>query len=71
MQIADPSSGKTELIQAAKLLASSGLLFRGEHANLFARSCEDKVVITRGGSIANLSEDGFAVVTLQGDSYRT
>ncbi|MCL6517879.1 class II aldolase/adducin family protein [Alicyclobacillus sp.] len=60
------SSAKTELIQAAKVLASSGLLFRGEHANLSARVGENKVVITRGGSIANLGDDSFAVVTLEG-----
>ncbi|UOF91508.1 class II aldolase/adducin family protein [Fodinisporobacter ferrooxydans] len=61
-------SARAELIKAAKSLSASGVLFRGEHANLSARIEGDLVVITRGGSIANLSESNFATVTLQGET---
>ncbi|MCL6452710.1 MAG: hypothetical protein K6T78_03670 [Alicyclobacillus sp.] len=43
MSHVNPLNAKTELVQAAKVLASSGMLFRGEHANLSARLGEDKV----------------------------
>lgn len=60
-------TAKSELIQAAQSLERSGLLFRGQHANLSARTAEDRIVITRGGSIANLTKDSFAVVDIQGN----
>ncbi len=60
-------NAKTELIHAAGLLQASGVLFKGEHANLSARIDDDRIVITRGGSIAALDEDSFAAVTLQGE----
>ncbi len=60
-------NAKTELIHAARQLHASGVLFKGEHANLSARIDDDRVVITKGGSIATLDEDSFVVVTLQGE----
>lgn len=63
-------SAKSELRQAAKALAESGVLFKGEHANLSVRLDSGEVVITRGGSIASLDEDSFAVVTLEGNSVQ-
>ena len=60
-------NAKKELIQAARHLLASGVLFKGEHANLSARIDDDRVVITKGGSIATLDEDSFASVNLQGE----
>lgn len=60
------NQAKTDLIQSAKKLLSAGLLFKGEHANLSARVNEDQIVITKGGNIANLNEDGFAIVSIHG-----
>lgn len=59
-------SAKAELIRAANHLNATGVLFKGEHANLSARLTDGNIVITRGGNIGNLNEDSFAVVTLQG-----
>ncbi len=61
------SEAKTLLIQAAHQLASHGLLFRGNHANLSARISEDKIVMTKGGSIENLSPQDFSVVSVNGE----
>lgn len=62
----DVHSAKRELVKAAQHLAKTGMLFRGEHANLSARVDGDRVVITEGGSVANLTEDRLAVVDLHG-----
>jgi L-ribulose-5-phosphate 4-epimerase len=57
---------RQQIVQAAHLLATSGMLFRGEHANLSARLDEQHILMTRGGSIANLNPDDLAVVDLRG-----
>ncbi|PSR28246.1 MAG: class II aldolase family protein [Sulfobacillus thermosulfidooxidans] len=59
-------AAKEQLVQAAHYLASHGLLFRGNHANLSARISDNQIVMTKGGSIANLSVDDFAIVGLNG-----
>lgn len=57
---------RQQLVDAAHLLAKSGLLFRGEHANLSARLDDQHILMTRGGSIAHLSADDLAVLDLNG-----
>lgn len=58
---------RQQIVDAAHLLASSGMLFRGEHANLSARLDDQHILMTRGGSIANLSVDDMAVLDLHGN----
>ena len=48
-----------ELIRTANALRERGLLFRGAHANLSARQ-DDRLLITRGGSVANLGEKNLS-----------
>ena len=57
-----------QLIDAAQLLVNSGMLFRGEHANLSVRLDGDQILITRGGSIVHLGVDALAAVDLQGQT---
>ncbi|NMP24452.1 class II aldolase/adducin family protein [Sulfobacillus harzensis] len=57
---------RQSIVNAAHLLAESGMLFRGEHANLSARLDDTHIVMTRGGSIANLGVDDLAVLDLNG-----
>lgn len=58
---------RQQIVQAAHLLAKSGMLFRGEHANLSARLDDQRILMTRGGSIANLSADDLAILDLNGN----
>lgn len=58
---------RLRIVEAAHLLAKSGMLYRGEHANLSARLDDQHILLTRGGSIANLSGDDLAVLDLQGN----
>lgn len=58
---------RQQIVDAAHLLAKSGMLFRGEHANLSARLDDQHILMTRGGSIANLSVDDLAVLDLDGN----
>lgn len=58
---------RQEIIRAAQILAESGMLFRGEHANLSARLDEQHIIMTRGGSIGHLSESDLAVLDLHGN----
>ncbi|CAB3390882.1 protein of unknown function [Kyrpidia spormannii] len=60
------SRAKTELIQASRALRDAGLMFRGYHANLSARISEDAMILTKGGNVAHLDEDSFAVVRIDG-----
>lgn len=57
---------RQQIVNAAHLLSKSGMLFRGEHANLSARIDNQHILMTRGGSIANLSTDDLAVLDLSG-----
>ena len=54
------------IVDASRLLADSGMLFRGEHANLSARLNDTHILMTRGGSIADLSTDDLAMLDLNG-----
>lgn len=58
---------RQQIIDAARLLAHSGMLFRGEHANLSARLDDQHIVMTRGGSIGSLSPDDLTVLDLDGN----
>lgn len=60
------SQVREQIVAAAHLLAESGMLFRGEHANLSARLDDQHILMTRGGSIANLNVDDLAVVDVRG-----
>jgi L-fuculose-phosphate aldolase len=57
---------RQSIVDAAHLLAESGMLFRGEHANLSARLDGTHIVMTRGGSISNLRLEDLAVLDLSG-----
>lgn len=57
---------RAALVKTARQLAAAGLLFRGAHANLSARIDGDRMVMTRGGSVANLGEDDLALLDLSG-----
>lgn len=57
---------KEQLIQASRKLSASGVLFRGEHANLSAKMEDGRIVMTRGGNISNLNMDSFSLVNLDG-----
>lgn len=61
------TQAKEELIKAAQRLFKFDVMFKGEHANLSAKVGEDKIVMTRGGSISQLNMNSFAVVTLDGE----
>ena len=61
---------RQSIVDAAHLLADTGMLFRGEHANLSARLDETHIVMTRGGSIGHLRTDDLAVLDLSGHSTR-
>ena len=61
---------RQQIVEAAHLLASTGMLFRGEHANLSARLDDAHILMTRGGSIANLTENDLAVLELSGQLAR-
>ncbi|HBQ96640.1 MAG: class II aldolase/adducin family protein [Firmicutes bacterium] len=66
MRTTSPNEAREELVKTAHYLASHALLFRGNHANLSARISEDRIVMTRGGNIANLTVDDFALLTVHG-----
>lgn len=57
---------RQQIVDAAHLLAESGMLFRGEHANLSARLDDRHIVMTRGGSIAHLTSNDLVVVGMNG-----
>ncbi len=57
---------RQSIVDAAHLLADSGMLFRGEHANLSARLDDTHIIMTRGGSVANLRMEDLAVLDLNG-----
>ncbi|OPG15032.1 class II aldolase/adducin family protein [Ferroacidibacillus organovorans] len=62
----DVKDAKQAIIQAAISLRDAGLMFRGHHANLSARLSEDTMLMTRGGNVASLDEDSFAVIRTDG-----
>lgn len=60
------ASSKDAVVRASQLLASQGLLFRGEHANLSARIDHNQFVMTQGGFVAHLTTNDLAVLDLSG-----
>jgi ribulose-5-phosphate 4-epimerase/fuculose-1-phosphate aldolase len=54
------------IVEAAETLTASGMMFRGHHANLSARIAADRIVMTRGGSVARLTSEDLAVLDLGG-----
>ncbi|WDL98343.1 class II aldolase/adducin family protein [Alicyclobacillus sp. ALC3] len=62
----DIQTAKREIMLAAAALRDAGLMFRGHHANLSARLSTDTMLMTRGGNVANLDEDSFAVIRTDG-----
>ncbi|AOU97230.1 hypothetical protein BI364_03765 [Acidihalobacter yilgarnensis] len=57
------------LIRVADTLRQRGLLFRGAHANLSARA-NDRMLITRGGSVANLRTDDLAWLPISAEGMQ-
>ena len=57
---------KLQLIQASKTLFDSGVMQHSGHGNMSARIDGDRIVITSGGTLHNLTPDDFAVVMLTG-----
>lgn len=55
------------LIEVARKLQTRGLLFRGAHANLSRRD-GDRVLMTRSGSVANLSAEDLVWLDLGTDA---
>ena len=62
------SETRQQIVDATHLLAQTGMLFRGEHANLSARLDADHIVMTRGGSIAHLTPADLTVLDIGGRS---
>lgn len=62
----DVQQATKELIEASVALRDAGLMFRGHHANLSARLGSDTMLMTRGGNVANLDADSFAVIRTDG-----
>ncbi len=60
------SEAAAALIEAVEYLKANGLLGRRAHANLSARLTSDTMLLTRGGSVASLTDDSFAVIRLDG-----
>lgn len=58
-----------DLIRVADALCQRGLLFRGAHANLSART-DDRMLITRGGSVAKLHAEDLAWLPLSTQDIR-
>lgn len=63
------SNYKETLLSTAASLQQRGLLFRGAHANLSART-SDGMLITRGGSVADLKEDDLAWLPLTAEGLQ-
>lgn len=57
---------RQQIVDAAHLLGTAGMLFRGEHANLSARLDDTHILMTRGGSIAHLTVNDLVVLDLNG-----
>lgn len=62
----DIQQAKFELITVAQTLRDAGLMFRSHHANLSARLSTDTMLMTRGGNVAKLDENSFAVIQTDG-----
>jgi len=60
------NEARQAIVLAAHQLGESGMLFRGNHANLSARIDGDRFIMTRGGSIAHLTADDLAILDLSG-----
>lgn len=60
------SEAERGLIAAADALLKAGMMFRGQHANLSARIGRDHVLMTSGGSVAQLTAADFALLDLSG-----
>lgn len=55
-----------QILDAIALLFSNNVMSRSGHANLSARLDEQRVLLTAGGTVRNLTPEQFAVVTLDG-----
>lgn len=63
---AEPQALKEQLVRAAQLLFTSGVMQHSGHGNLSARLDDERLVITSIGSLRSLSVADFAVVTVDG-----
>ena len=55
-----------QILDAIELLFNNDVMSRSGHANLSARLDEQRIVMTAGGTVRNLTPEQFAVVTLDG-----
>ena len=55
-----------QILDAIEVLFNNDVMSRSGHANLSARLDEQRIVMTAGGTVRNLTPEQFAVVTLDG-----
>ncbi len=59
-------SARSALVRSAASLFSGGVMSHSGHANLSARLDGDRLLLTTGGTMRELTEEGLAVVGLDG-----
>ncbi len=63
---ADAEALQAQVVRAAELLFSSGVMQYGGHANLSARVAGEQMILTSRGSIRDLTPADLAVVSFEG-----
>lgn len=58
---------RQELVQAARMLFSSGVMQASGHGNMSARLAGERMLITRGGGLSEVTVEDFAEVGFDGD----
>src|SRR5512135_3353 len=62
------SQAREQLVQAAHMLFQSGVMSHSGHGNMsFRLPGEDRMLLTSGGTISNLTPEQLAVVTFDGE----
>src|SRR5215831_14947031 len=65
------SQAREQLVQATHMLFQSGVMSHSGHGNMSFRLPEtDRMLLTAGGTISNLTPDQLAVVTFDGEMVR-
>ncbi len=65
------SQAREQLVQASRMLFQSGVLSHSGHGNLsFRLPGTEHMLLTPGGTISNLTQEQFAVVTFDGEVVR-
>jgi L-ribulose-5-phosphate 4-epimerase len=55
-----------KIIQATNNLLRTGVMFKGYHANLSTKLDDDRILMTKGGDVADLNEDNFVILNMDG-----